>query len=1218
MCSFRFGEASHPGPQCESFVLGAVNPTGLNGKHSLVSQLPPGVYGVSESHLTSRGIQLFRSGLQFAGSTFRYVAGPAVPSRSRSSVTGDYSGVGFLSSFPGRPAPHAVDKSMWATARLQFASFLVGSVWLLGAVVYGFPVAPASTEALLEAVTQRVVLQGSGPRFICGDFNLEPQALAARTQWAQHGFVDVQDLFFQRSGNAPGPTCKATARKDYVMISPEMHGLLQSVSLDDTWFPDHTLLAATFRAKGLDIPFPVWRRPRQRDLADLDPLPEFDPGLLPHDPTEAYTVICRAYEASLATGLETKGHPELRGGEKGRATTRDVSFIKPNHAQVPVSRYGEVQPFFFGPDRQYTLWLRQLRRLQALMQALAKGTATPAAVAYRLGLWSAIRDAAGFTPSFRDWWRVRPIQLACDLQEVPQHLPGPAQVELLFSSMQANWRRLEAVLLRTRHKVAKLRRRQEPHLIFRDLKPPRAQPVETLVQPVIEPREESSHVEVEAPESGGLERPPQTGLLEPKMGVCRGVASEVPAPPPAPKYRLLGDLPSLFRAFGDEWAKRWMKHENVDPARWNGLLSDFAGEAFCEPCEVATITVEVWRAAVKAKHPFSATGLDGVSRADLLAMTPLQVQGLLTICARAEADGCWPAQLLDASVTAVEKFEDAQSVSQYRPICVLALPYRTWSSIRAREALQHLSRIAPETMVGNMPGRAAGGIWYRLQMEIENSYATGRPLAGGFLDLTKAFNTLPRAPVFVLAIRMGIPRPVVRAWSAAVAGLSRRFKIRGASGPPLPSFTGFAEGDALSCVAMALVDIALHRFTHLRAPSATLSTFVDDWQIQGNAAATVTHALSAVADFSEAWDIKLDATKTVVWATAASDRKQLRRVGHEVAHSARTLGGHAAFSRQRTNSTLQARLARLPDLWPRLSASFAPYNQKVRALTTAAWPRALHAVSTAPLGASRFEAMRSGAARGLDMSRPGVNPEILLGLVEYPKADPEFYALRSSFLDLRSFSLMEQVGPLLDAAVDDQAPGVGPAKLLLERAHSVGWSWSPSTQRFIDSISAFDPWQVSQQELDLRLTFAWQRRVGFRLSGRRGFQGLQDADPHLTRTLLKGWNPADRKAIILALTGAFYTQDALHHFSSDPSESPLCRHCGCRDSIAHRVWDCPGFEDVRWAADPLLQPNSFDLCPAQAEHAWVMRPRQQVQFWAALAALPDLTGSFHEGVARDS
>ena len=62
---------------------------------------------------------------------------------------------------------------VWKTSRVQVASVYVHSLWLLAAVVNGFPTSPAHTAVLLAEVTQRVVLEGEGPRVIAGDFNLE-------------------------------------------------------------------------------------------------------------------------------------------------------------------------------------------------------------------------------------------------------------------------------------------------------------------------------------------------------------------------------------------------------------------------------------------------------------------------------------------------------------------------------------------------------------------------------------------------------------------------------------------------------------------------------------------------------------------------------------------------------------------------------------------------------------------------------------------------------------------------------------------------------------------------------------------------------------------------------------------------------------------------------------------------------------------------------------
>ena len=51
--------------------------------------------------------------------------------------------------------------------------------------------------------------------------------------------------------------------------------------------------------------------------------------------------------------------------------------------------------------------------------------------------------------------------------------------------------------------------------------------------------------------------------------------------------------------------------------------------------------------------------------------------------------------------------------------------------------------------------------------------------------------------------------------------------------------------------------------------------------------------------------------------------------------------------------------------------------------------------------------------RGLNARKPGANPLLHLGMVEFPVSDPGFFALRSSFRDLISFGAQDSLCPLL-------------------------------------------------------------------------------------------------------------------------------------------------------------------------------------------------------------
>ena len=56
----------------------------------------------------------------------------------------------------------------------------------------------------------------------------------------------------------------------------------------------------------------------------------------------------------------------------------------------------------------------------------------------------------------------------------------------------------------------------------------------------------------------------------------------------------------------------------------------------------------------------------------------------------AEVTGDWPGQLLQGKVVCLAKTEHPSSVGDYRPITILGMLYRVWSSYQAQNAIRAL------------------------------------------------------------------------------------------------------------------------------------------------------------------------------------------------------------------------------------------------------------------------------------------------------------------------------------------------------------------------------------------------------------------------------------------------------------------------------------------------------------------------------------------------
>lgn len=215
----RVGEASVPGPS-PSWSLGVCNPGGLQDKAHLLPQ-DVDVWLVSETHFTESSFRSFRGSLCSKSSGYRWIVpGAFVPPRSLASDVGVWSGVAAVSSWPTRALPHSWPAELVASGRVLVSATCCHDLWITGVLVYGAPTGPThpqaqqSTNAMLDMAIDRLAA-AKGPRYIAGDWNHDLDRLTSVDRLHGLGFVEVQDLHFQRTGVLPRATCRGKTRRDF-------------------------------------------------------------------------------------------------------------------------------------------------------------------------------------------------------------------------------------------------------------------------------------------------------------------------------------------------------------------------------------------------------------------------------------------------------------------------------------------------------------------------------------------------------------------------------------------------------------------------------------------------------------------------------------------------------------------------------------------------------------------------------------------------------------------------------------------------------------------------------------------------------------------------------------------------------------------------------------------------------------------------------------------
>lgn len=376
---------------------------------------------------------------------------------------------------------------------------------------------------------------------------------------------------------------------------------------------------------------------------------------------------------------------------------------------------------------------------------------------------------------------------------------------------------------------------------------------------------------------------------------------------------------------------------------------------------------------------------------------------------------------------------------------------------------------------------------------------------------------------------------------------------------------------------------------------------MDNWDLVTSDPDSAIRQLDLVIQFATMVDLTVDRHKTYGWSTCSRIRGHFRSAGIPVKSSARDLGAHLAYTRQYTNSTVTERLDALEEFWTALKKSPSPYRTKIQALRTVAWPRGLHAVSSTPIGASVWGQLRSAAVQSTLGRKAGVNPFVLLGLVE-GGVDPEEVALLASIRDAREFSregsMESTLAPLAAGLLD--LPSNAPSSILLTRLHRVGISVSP-TGALCDRFGSFRL-SESFQEVLLRLQWACQQQAAAAVAHRPDFKGLPWANVWSTRQKLLSLPPELQALYRLNLAGGSFTADFTSHWTD--SGSTCCKWCGEQDSLYHRFWCCPQTAPLRAKHAPTVSPVVASLPSALTLRGWALYPPTWPHWISYLDCLP--------------
>ena len=1247
---FRFGEALHPGPCHSSFdvgshpfddgyriALGTANVAGLSNKVSVVMDLPPGIWGLTETHLTAPGFRAVRKAFRAESKqhdrNLRLAFGAPAPSRSLGSVAGTWTGVCTVSDYPSQVLPVTLSDDVYHSARALISSHHVGHINLVVGTVYGVAQSPtyrdplAATRSILQAVSHQIVDQCRGPRCILGDFNCDVMQFPEMLYWHSLGWRELQQHRLATCSHPIEATCKSSTFRDFVWCSPELLDFLESTSVLHGVFPDHSAVCGFFRFPGTVPVSCYWPTPKPIPWEHVNHLAwsrfvdlTWSPFEWKGNPTQAFARWSSKVEDSL-NGFIHVPHAMLPPGCKGRGQHLAPKKAPISQPKIKASRPGEQDLQCTFPNKTLLKWYRQLRRLQSLLHSLRKGTSNPPSWSYQAHCWASILRATGFGSSFVDWWRDRPIRL----QSSPTcllGLPSLSQMENVFEDFRLNYRHLEGWTQRQGAKLAQKKRETSLKVLFREFRP---DPPETLdfltktstIQVLeVDPASDTVLVDCSPERLTGLwnlqqeQVQPQVVSIEHRNDAltrcwCRFDSDTVPIPGhQLVQEQSLTQVPDIHEELIGFWRSRWQIMSEVSAPDWTRIF-DFVRahvpQHHLAPCP---LSVDAIRMVFRNTQALQTGGPDGWRREDVKSLPDDMLHDLVALYEAVESGMPWPTQLTRGHVFCLQKTPRKHDVANYRPVVLFSLLYRLWGNMRARHYLTQMERLASFPAFGFLKGRSCMDLTASIQTTIEAALKTGGHVVGALFDIVKCFNNIPRAPIMFLAAWFGMEPGVITAWSSFLDSMHRSFLVHQVPSASQLSDTGLPEGDSMSCVGMVLLTFSFHYYCQHFQPNITAMSYVDNLELIAGTPGSLAAGIVTVRTWIESFCMSLDDRKSACWAATAADRKSLSVLGLSVIEGGLDLGTTMVYGSRLRNAPLQDRIKSVAPFWTRLRMLRLSLWHKLLVVRQALLPRALYASELTFLGDHWFVKLRSQIMKALKFDRAGANPIIRLGFVCGLTLDPAYHdAWKTLRLMVQSWQSNSQV---LRSWVEycsnlTGRPTYGPFAKMMRLLAFLNWRL-----RTVDEIEILPGVWFSLQHGDLRVLRTlfdhfWRQRMTAFVRHRDCFSDLHGINFKVSFAPRNSLGHAKLELLHCIQDGTFFLQTSKAKY--DPSISELCPCGKDLDSIPHRALHCPRyagvqlkFVDVRrmWHALPVVMTH-HGLCPSND---------LQERYWQELARIP--------------
>ena len=1217
--SIRVGEASHPGPS--HVRIAVINPTAVYGKVDEIVEIGADAVICSETSLTISAQKSCQRSFDKHG--FKCFWSCAVKSKKdlgddRPSFRGEAAGTAILSKLESRQHRFEYKDEIWQSCRISSAVLRIGSFEILVIAIYGFPDRNAQTIRLndiLLAHAYDMAAKSGLPFIVAGDFNTDVHQLPCFQNYKALGCVE----FFAHSRNAWDlqlpPTCRGATYNDTMIIHPLLIPLMAQAQVSDSHiFEPHSPIILSLFIKDETPVKLVWDLPKswkdfqlQRekiadayhecwshfDFLDTDICSASDGDHALHQWSQA--VECAVDKAIRSEFLENPTRmPICSLPESYRGRCRPRKILKKTS---PCGPKGDLHGGYNPQVEVFSVVakqkVRQLRRMMSFQRACQSCIRTYGDLCcdkppfqQLCNEWLRILNAAGYG---RAWYRWILSFEAVGL--VPVELPSSDQLQTFISITKIDADTACHQESQTRACVFKYSISLDnsegfgktTYALMKDSSNAKLTEVPhtlSVYATLCRAGKGVLRLHIDDKRDFRTNHTAKFGnatisILHQDQNVLtiRVVDGVIPSRAIVSQQIVATSPKEIFQVFDAFWSPYWLRDtrdEENSGESWHEFHDELSKCEFPQ-CDISIdlSDIQLWIDTIHQLPNNKAGGICGWKYEEIKDLPPLAVQHLASIFKRLWSVGL-SRQMMQARTTLLAKVDCPTSMNHGRPITVLSTLYRLVTKILYGKISQVWAKNLPMAISGGLPARGVRDLAFEQNFFIEQHVQMSHELCGVSIDLSKAFNLVPRYPARALLKKLGVPDDVIQFWALSISRLSRVVLFRGQIGYPVNSTTGIPEGDSFS----VLIMIALSAFFYYRMvrPQVWPAAYADNWSWMSTSDKECFQAFIRVLNLAQSIKMVVDIAKSWVWGTSKSMKMAVKNFDIlfpsnpnclSLRNSIRDLGEIVQYNKQRVAKPIVSRVAKGRRRIEKLQWLPVTLQHKCERIQGSGWSYSLYGADTHYLGKTHFHGLRQSALKALGASHKTASPWLACTVLSKFLMDPLLWVILCMLRSIRRLATisMDRAKNFIAFVVNYQ--GIfpfGPATTFAKYLEIVEWTLDLDGTLHLYFDHSLNILQDSAKKIKRIVSRAFHEFVFQQVDHRRGIPNDR-IDVELLHKVFSKMSDADQKILLLNLVGGYQTNTAKSRWNSEIDVT--CECCDQPDHTDHRLLFCPAMERIR-------------------------------------------------------